>query len=390
MADITQEGTQTGCIRVLHFVSTLSRGSGVMSVIMNYYRHIDRDKVQFDFLHFIACEDSYMEEIRELGGKIYCIDKPGSSFQSIKQLNSFFRLHAGEYTWLHNHEVYLTFLLRPIAKRYGLEKFIVHCHATKYSDKTLNAARNRILCLPIRFMKVERFACSEAAGIFLYGKRRMNKGEIFILHNAIDSEKFQFDPIKRERIKLELKSQDKLVIGHVGRFERQKNHEFLIKVFAEYQKQRNDSVLVLIGDGSLRKKVEMQVRNLGLEESVLFLGQRDDVADLYQGMDLFILPSRYEGVGVVLLEAQLAGLPCIASDCIPEEASAGQPLFVSLGDSIKTWTDTLVKKTAVTELSGQIEVRLARSVAVQQYLKNSEYSIKESGVVLQNKYQEGF
>ena len=357
MADITQEGTQTGCIRVLHFVSTLSRGSGVMSVIMNYYRHIDRDKVQFDFLHFIACEDSYMEEIRELGGKIYCIDKPGSSFQSIKQLNSFFRLHAGEYTWLHNHEVYLTFLLRPIAKRYGLEKFIVHCHATKYSDKTLNAARNRILCLPIRFMKVERFACSEAAGIFLYVKRRMNKGEIFILHNAIDSEKFQFDPIKRERIKLELKSQDKLVIGHVGRFERQKNHEFLIKVFAEYQKQRND---------------------------------RDDVADLYQGMDLFILPSRYEGVGVVLLEAQLAGLPCIASDCIPEEASAGQPLFVSLGDSIKTWTDTLVKKTAVTELSGQIEVRLARSVAVQQYLKNSGYSIKESGVVLQNKYQEGF
>ena len=118
MADITQEGTQTGCIRVLHFVSTLSRGSGVMSVIMNYYRHIDRDKVQFDFLHFIACEDSYMDEIRELGGKIYCIDKPGSSFQSIKQLNSFFRLHAGEYTWLHNHEVYLTFLLRPIAKRY--------------------------------------------------------------------------------------------------------------------------------------------------------------------------------------------------------------------------------------------------------------------------------
>ena len=121
------------------------------------------------------------------------------------------------------------------------------------------------------------------------------RDRIFILHNAIDSEKFQFDPIKRERIKLELKSQDKLVIGHVGRFERQKNHEFLIKVFAEYQKQRNDSVLVLIGDGSLRKKVEMQVRNLGLEESVLFLGQRDDVADLYQGMDLFILPSRYEG-----------------------------------------------------------------------------------------------
>lgn len=383
-------------MKVLHFVSSLTRGSGVMNVIMNYYRYIDRCKVQFDFVYFVPCVDSYEEEIQYLGGSVILIPKPGIRGGSLKKLNTFLKEYAHEYTWLHNHEVYLSFLLEPLSKKYGIPGFIVHCHATKYSDRMFGALRNRILCTPIRFMKsrnrlrIERFACSKAAGIFLYGKRRMNKGEIFILHNAIDSEKFQFDPIKRERIKLELKSQDKLVIGHVGRFERQKNHEFLIKVFAEYQKQRKDSVLVLIGDGSLRKKVEMQVRNLGLEESVLFLGQRDDVADLYQGMDLFILPSRYEGVGVVLLEAQLAGLPCIASDCIPEEASAGQTLFVSLGDSIKTWTDTLVKKTAFTELSGQIEVRLARSVAVQQYLKNSGYSIKESGVVLQNKYQEGF
>ena len=343
MADITQEGTQTGCIRVLHFVSTLSRGSGVMSVIMNYYRHIDRDKVQFDFLHFIACEDSYMEEIRELGGKIYCIDKPGSSFQSIKQLNSFFRLHAGEYTWLHNHEVYLTFLLRPIAKRYGLEKFIVHCHATKYSDKTLNAVRNRILCLPIRLMKVERFACSEAAGKFLYGEKMLKAGKVFIMHNAIDCEKFRFRPEVRERLRKEMGLEGKFVIGHVGRFERQKNHEFLIEVFAEVKKRRPESVLLLVGEGSLRPDIEYKVKSLYLEESVYFYGQCENVADLYQIMELFVLPSMYEGAPVSLVEAQLNGLFCIVSDAITKESNyTSRVLYLPIHTPKKLWADSCI------------------------------------------------
>lgn len=344
MADITQEGTQTGCIRVLHFVSTLSRGSGVMSVIMNYYRHIDRDKVQFDFLHFIACEDSYMEEIRELGGKIYCIDKPGSSFQSIKQLNSFFRLHAGEYTWLHNHEVYLTFLLRPIAKRYGLEKFIVHCHATKYSDKTLNAARNRILCLPIRFMKVERFACSEAAGKFLYGEKMLKAGKVFIMHNAIDCEKFRFRPEVRERLRKEMGLEGKFVIGHVGRFERQKNHEFLIEVFAECKKEIDSCILLLIGEGSLRAKIEKKVVEKGLENSILFLTKRNDMEYLYQVMDLFVLPSLYEGLPVACLEAQVSGLKCIVSRTVTDELKkqANGSIITMLPLEKKVWKQNII------------------------------------------------
>ena len=350
MADITQEGTQTGCIRVLHFVSTLSRGSGVMSVIMNYYRHIDRGKVQFDFLHFIACEDSYMDEIRELGGKIYCIDKPGSSFQSIKQLNSFFRLHAGEYTWLHNHEVYLTFLLRPIANRYGLEKFIVHCHATKYSDKTLNAARNRILCLPIRLMKVERFACSEAAGKFLYGEKMLKAGKVFIMHNAIDCEKFRFRPEVRERLRKEMGLDGKFVIGHVGRFERQKNHEFLIEVFAEVHKKNENSVLLLIGDGSLKDPIRQKVIVLNLEEYVFFLGQRDDVADLLQTMDVFVLPSLYEGFPVSIVEAQANGLVCIASDLITRETLMTQlnNQLLSLEQPTSSWAVFLLNSSRCT------------------------------------------
>ena len=364
MADITQEGTQTGCIRVLHFVSTLSRGSGVMSVIMNYYRHIDRDKVQFDFLHFIACEDSYMDEIRELGGKIYCIDKPGSSFQSIKQLNSFFRLHAGEYTWLHNHEVYLTFLLRPIAKRYGLEKFIVHCHATKYSDKTLNAARNRILCLPIRLMKVERFACSEAAGKFLYGEKMLKAGNVFIMHNAIDCEKFRFRPEVRERLRKEMGLEGKFVIGHVGRFERQKNHEFLIEVFAECKKEIDSCILLLIGEGSLRSKIEKKVVEKGLKNSIIFLTKRNDMEYLYQVMDLFVLPSLYEGLPVSCLEAQVNGLECIVSRTVTDELKKQTigSIITMLPLEKKVWKQNIV--------SCKI-----RQTSISQHINNDNYDI---------------
>lgn len=364
MADITQEGTQTGCIRVLHFVSTLSRGSGVMSVIMNYYRHIDRGKVQFDFLHFIACEDSYMDEIRELGGKIYCIDKPGSSFQSIKQLNSFFRLHAGEYTWLHNHEVYLTFLLRPIAKRYGLEKFIVHCHATKYSDKTLNAVRNRILCLPIRFMKVERFACSEAAGKFLYGEKMLKAGKVFIMHNAIDCEKFRFRPEVRERLRKEMGLDGKFVIGHVGRFERQKNHEFLIEVFAECKKEIDSCILLLIGEGSLRSKIEKKVVEKGLKNSIIFLTKRNDMEYLYQVMDLFVLPSLYEGLPVSCLEAQVNGLECIVSRTVTDELKKQTigSIITMLPLEKKVWKQNI--------LSCKI-----RQTSISQHINNDNYDI---------------
>ena len=343
MADKGLKTAGLSCIRVLHFVSTLSHGSGVMSVIMNYYRHIDREKVQFDFLHFVACEDSYADEIKSLGGKIYCVEKPGGSLKSVKQMNSFFQVHAKEYTWLHNHEVYLTFLLRPISKRYGLEKFIVHCHATKYSDKPLHAVRNGILCLPIRFMKVERLACSEAAGKFLYGERLMKAGKVFVMHNAIDCEKFRFRPEVRERLRKEMGLEGKFVIGHVGRFERQKNHEFLVRVFAEVHKQMPESMLLLVGDGSLEASVKQSVRESGVEKSVTFLGQRTEVADLLQVMDTFLLPSRYEGLGIVLYEAQVSGLKCYASDYVPKESSLGNTAYLLLKNAEAFWASVIVK-----------------------------------------------
>lgn len=381
MADKGLKTAGTGCIRVLHFVSTLSHGSGVMSVIMNYYRHIGREKVQFDFLHFVACEDSYADEIKSLGGKVYCVEKPGGSLKSVKQLNSFFQIHAKEYTWLHNHEVYLTFLLRPVSKRYGLEKFIVHCHATKYSDKPLHAVRNGILCLPIRFIKVERFACSEAAGKFLYGEKKMKARKVFIMHNTIDCEKFRFRPEVRERLRKEMGLEGKFVIGHVGRFERQKNHEFLIRVFAEVHKQMPESVLLMVGEGSLEQSVKKIVRKQILEKSVVFLGQRTDVDDLLQVMDIFLLPSRYEGLGIVLFEAQANGLKCYASDYVPKESSLGNTIYLPLKNAYSFWADVIWKDALRIKENSSLVRNATRSKASDMAMKK----INEKDETLQKK-----
>lgn len=389
MADNTQEGAQTDCIRVLHFVSTLSRGSGVMSVIMNYYRHIDRNEIQFDFLHFVACEDSYIEEIRALGGRIYCIDKPGSSFQSVKQLDLFFRLHAEEYTWLHNHEVYLTFLLRPIAKKYGLEKFIVHCHATKYSDKTLHAVRNRILCLPIRFMKVDRFACSEAAGKFLYGEKMLKAGKVFIMHNAIDCEKFRFRPEVRERLRKEMGLEGKFVIGHVGRFERQKNHEFLIRVFVECQKYIKNCTLLLIGDGSRKNCIRSMSDLLGVTSQVYFLGYRKDISELFQVIDVFVLPSLYEGLPVSCLEAQFSGINCFVSTNVTRETDIGGIEFLSLNISPQLWAKAICENKNTYKNQEIINLRMGLSESIIRKSIKLGNEIQCAALKLVDKYIEG-
>ena len=219
-------------VKVLHFVSTPAIWSGVMSVIMNYYRHMDRSEIQFDFLCFIPCVDSYEEEINGLGGRVFFIPKPHASMHSLWEIQAFFRAHQGEYSWFHNHEVYLSALLKPIAAHYGIQEFIVHSHATQYSDHKLAAVRNRVLCMPIRIMGCHRFACSKAAGAFLFGKRAVRSGKVHILYNAIDTEKFRYDPQKRKEVREELGiAEGMFVIGHVGRFVPQKNHVFLIEVF---------------------------------------------------------------------------------------------------------------------------------------------------------------
>ena len=324
-------------IKVLHFVSTPAIWSGVMSVIMNYYRHIDRSRVQFDFLCFLPCEESYEKEINELGGQVFFISKPSASPRTLKELMAFFKKHQGEYQWLHNHEVYLSFLLKPISEHYGIKDFIVHSHATRYSDRKWAAVRNRILCFPIRFMKCHRFACSKAAGAFLFGKRLVEKGNVYILYNAIDTEKFRYNPQKRKEIRDSLGIENKaFVIGHVGRFVPQKNQKFLFDVFKEISSQYPQAHLLLIGDGPLKKKMEIDYKDLCSKHKIHFLGRQPDISNFLSAMDVFVLPSIFEGIGIALIEAQANGLWGIASNYVPEEGNiTGKITFLPL--DISTW-----------------------------------------------------
>lgn len=306
-------------IRVLHFVSTPAIWSGVMSVIMNYYRHMDRTLVQFDFLCFLNCENNYEDEIISYGGHVYYVKKPGSSMAAMWEIEKFFKEHKGRYQWFHNHEAYLGFYLCRLVGRYDFGHFIIHSHATRYSDKWLNAIRNQILCYPILFMKFNRIACSKAAGGFLFGEKMVQQNKVFILYNAIDCKKYRYNREKREELRGRLGVQDKLVIGHVGRFEKQKNHEFLIESFSIFKKKYPDSVLILVGSGSLKMTMEQKVKIAGLETAVFFLGQQNNSQDWYQAMDLFWLPSFYEGLPMVAVEAQASGLPCFLADTITQE-----------------------------------------------------------------------
>lgn len=301
-------------IKVLHFVSTPSIGSGVMSVIMNYYRHMDRSKIQFDFLCFIPCEDSYEKEINELGGRVFFVSKPGSSVKSIKELWGFFKSHKGEYQWLHNHEVYLSFLLKPLANKFQVPKFIVHCHATQYSDRRMAAIRNRVLCFPIKYMKCQRFACSNAAGEFLYGK----SGYI-VLPNAVERLKFIYKEEVRKYYRGKYALDGSFVLGHIGRFMPQKNHKYLVDLFALIHREIPNTRLLLIGEGPLIESVQCQIEQLGLNDSILVMGRREDVPELLQAMDVFLLPSAFEGLPLVCMEAQAAGLPCLVSENVTEE-----------------------------------------------------------------------
>lgn len=404
-------------IRVLHFVSIPAVWSGVMNVIMNYYRMIDRDQIQFEFLCFIHCdrEESYEEEIRHLGGQVNYIEKPGSSWNSVKQIQEFFKKYADRYTWFHNHEVYLSFFLKPLAAKYGLRNFIVHCHATQYSDHRFAALRNQILCIPISWMKCSRFACSEEAGYFLYGKKQMEAGNVFIMQNAINLEKYRFDEVTRKKLRHQYGLDNCFVLGHIGRMECQKNHAFLLRVFQEVHRYLPNSRLVLVGDGSLRKALECRAEQYGIKDTVLFLGNRDDVPDLLQMMDLFLLPSLFEGVGIVLLEAQANGLSCIASDQVPHSVSitmdiesngsenAGvvfKPILDTTSDLLREKQDQTIKnedpemEDVIYEWVNEIIYssntnidHMRRSLTLPKSMEHSQYNIQNAVKELEYQYQ---
>ena len=325
--------------RILHFVSNVATRSGVLSVIMNYYKYVDRKKIQFDFVYFDEFENNYIEEIESLGGRTFKVKRPSNVREFAKEFNDLLRVHRGEFEVLHNHEVYMTFIIDAIAKKNGVKNIIVHSHATRASDDKRKSLRNRILCLPVPYLSVERFACSQAAGKFLYGDK-----PFYVLNNAIDVEKYRYSEKKRSEIRGALALNDKLVIGHVGRFNDPKNHTFLIDIFKEIIEKNKSAILLLVGDGPLQDGVKEKVDDLNLSNNVVFMGNRKDVPDLLQAMDIFVLPSLYEGFPVVGVEAQCAGLPVFMSTAITREVDLVDVVFIDLAEDADIWAKEILEK----------------------------------------------
>jgi capsular polysaccharide biosynthesis proteinCps4H len=293
-------------------------GGGVESVIMNYYRHLDHSKIQFDF---ICDEDSTRipyDEIKKLGGRVFLVPKYQNLPKYLKALEKLFK--ENQYRIIHSNINTLSVFPLYAAKKAGVPIRISHSHSTSNPKEWKRNLIKNILRPFSKRYATDYFACSELAGRYLFGNKAFDQGEVKIIHNAIDVDKFKFDEVARKKLRKELRIKDStVVIGHVGRFVQQKNHIFLVDVFKEYHKKNPDLKLLLVGSGPLEDEIKKKVERLNLKDSVLFLGQRDDINKLYSVMDVFCLPSLYEGLPVVGVEAQAAGLPCVFSDKITND-----------------------------------------------------------------------
>jgi len=328
-------------IRVLQVFSRMDRG-GSESIIMNFYRNIDRSKVQFDFVVHTNEKCAFDEEIEALGGKIHRMPRYNGKnhFLYLLRWKKFLQEH-NEYKVIHGHYFTISAIYFWMARKYN-RICVAHSHSD-YNNKGIKILQyKKLLTFPIRFIANYLFACSKSTGLWLYGQRSLEKKKFFILKNAIDSEKFTFDSKIREQKREELNISDKFVLGHVGSFSIAKNHDFLIDVFKKVHNKNKQAVLLLIGDGFLRSSIEEKVKELGLSGSVIFTGIRSDISDLLQAVDLFVFPSLFEGLPVSVIEAQAAGLPCLISDTITEEVIVTN-LVESLSiDEIDKWSENIL------------------------------------------------
>lgn len=333
-------------IRILHNVGSISPG-GMEALIMNYYRRIDRTKVQFDFLVRLSEEKSnyYEEEIISLGGKVHRLPIYNAKTHRLffSELFKFFKRNP-EYKIIHSHPDITSVFYLMIARNAGIPVRIAHSHGTSY-DKNWRALVKMGAKPFLNKYCTHRFACGEKAGVWLFGHRY--KDSMKILPNAIETDLFTFNDLIRNEIRKELNLEDNLVIGNIARFGEPKNHDFLIDIFHEICKLKANVKLVLIGEGELKAKIQEKVQHLGLQGNVCFLGVRNDINRVLNGLDVFLLPSLYEGFPFVLVEAQTSGLQCVVSDRVPPEAKLSNLyLTLPLSKSAKEWAEFILANAA--------------------------------------------
>ena len=333
-------------IRVLHVIGSMNRG-GAEAMIMNLYRHLDRTKVQFDFVENTLEPAAFDDEIRALGGRIF--NCPHYNVKNhlayLRWWKRFFREHAGDFAIVHGHLGSTAAMYLSVAKRYGLYT-IAHSHNTY--GPGLGSFLYRCYAFPTRYVADCFLACSADAGKSRYGSRVSSDPSRFhVLNNAIDTKRFAFDPAVRKTMRESLHvAENEILIGHVGRFVEQKNHVFLIDIFAEVFKRNKNVKLLLIGKEDAEQKIRAKVQSLGLSDRVIFAGVQEKTEQFYQAMDVFVFPSLFEGLGMAAVEAQTSGLPCIISDKVSKACILTEDLVsvCSLNDNPSTWATLALRR----------------------------------------------
>ena len=366
-------------VRVLHFVSKMDR-AGQETFLMNVYRNVNRDNIKFVFLCTSQQKGDYDDEIRQLGGEIYILPevkktgKFSKYFAKIKVLSKWLKENKDKFDIVHLHTYHAmdVWVHLEACRRAKVEKRIVHSHNTQGLQITLHKIMRQVC----KLYDFKKFACSRAAGEWLFGKRAVKKGDVTVVYNGIDFAKYQYDSAVAKEYRQKLGVDDKIVLGHIGRFNYQKNHDFLIEVFAEFKKNHENSVLLLIGRGELENKIKEKVNALGLTDSVKFLGIRDDIPQMLNAMDVFVFPSLFEGLSVVMIEAEINKLPVATSNTLSKEVEINNAItFIDTEDS-EVWLS-------------EIEELLSRNREDIIFKANkNDFDIRNTAEILEKKYND--
>lgn len=328
--------------RVLHIVSTLDRG-GAETLLMNVYRNLDRSFFQFDFVSHTTEKCDYDDEIIKLGGRIYKIPSLGQigTISYITELKKIMSSHS--YVAVHSHTDYQSGFPALAAKLCGIKNRICHAHSNHWAKGSSFKERSilKILQIMIKLFATEFCACSNDAARFLFGKRKANKGQFNLLKNGIELTQFidsasdSKDSVLQE---LDLTRNVK-IIGHVGRFSHSKNQIFILKVLKKLLEEDSSFVALFIGEGPLKNEIKKEAEGLGILDHIRFLGVRIDISRLMSAFDVFLFPSLFEGFGIVTIEAQSSGTPCVISNTVPKSTDMGLGLisFVDLDASLDVW-----------------------------------------------------
>lgn len=331
-------------MKVMQVVGSLRMG-GLELVALNYFKYIDRTKYTFDYLVYGSEIGELEKEVKRLGGNIIRIPKPKKNPLSFfKHLKKVFQDY-GPYDVVHSHPLFNSGIVLKAAKSASVPIRISHSHSARQNERhsVMKNVYIKLMKYNLHKYSTHFLACSNEAGNYLFGSNWFsNKG--IIMENGINISDYRFNKKKRYEVRKRLSLNDYFVIGNVGRLSNVKNQKYLLDIFKDIKSNDSNVKLLLVGEGMLREELEMKVKELNISEDVIFLGSRNDVSDLLQAMDIFVFPSKSEGFGIAVVEAQASGLPCLISDVIPKDAIATDLVVsLSLESDAKVWSREILK-----------------------------------------------